>query len=648
MAESQGAAKLMLNPREKLTGALVIGIAFATFVATLVVTAIFAVPEMSKPPPGDYYPDIVKEDMCSTCWEATVFATSSDPFYQWVSDSSLPDALDVSQRGTLAYQRASIWRVSGNITSTNESSLYSSPDPHILGGEFVKISRTLVWKMTVYWGMSVRTCFTLPGSKDDSCLYTTPIVQTAPGSYAALLVGVPYRKASQEPYAVESSALYLDNSAVYLTNFVSNARTGAGLKLKSSGKGIKNYVYEGQVCNRASPILVTPDVVSYMGFPSFQCACDGNLCLVGLDFTGTASNEDDIFPLKLNASGCGQGNSFWDYDIYPLEENRTIFYSYSPTWNTSILLQVNFSIRFNWVIFGAEDTIQRLKDFVSCTEHTIQKKAPNDTTLVADLKECLRDPIVAVSPPFGRTSAVGRHQSRASLEVLMDTFNNKVPSDKDDNFLCGMDEGQSKLVDKLCTMQKLEKRLRESQKVADVLRFVKKEWESTSSQRSDITVGIVTAVVTILVTIWGMFNRDLQEVEALILKRAGKFTRVVEATIGLPLFKTGIRGFLLLGVIVWNMFNVFVSLNAVGSEPRLATSKTLLQQLDGVSFLVTTTSTVQVTPSWIILFAACSFAIFVFAIVTFGVYVRMRYVERKEKIELFFSLERKEEVTVPA
>ncbi|EFJ18513.1 hypothetical protein SELMODRAFT_419919 [Selaginella moellendorffii] len=95
-----------------------------------------------------------------------------------------------------------------------------------------------------------------------------------------------------------------------------------------------------------------------------------------------------------------------------------------------------------------------------------------------------------------------------------------------------------------------------------------------------------------------------------------------------------IRGFLLLGVIVWNMFNVFVSLNAVGSEPRLATSKTLLQQLDGISFLVTTTSTVQVTPSWIIFFAACSFAIFVLATVPFGVYVRMRYVERKEEIEL--------------
>ncbi|EFJ36546.1 hypothetical protein SELMODRAFT_404654 [Selaginella moellendorffii] len=629
MAESQGAAKLMLNPREKLTGALVIGIAFATFVATLVVTAIFAVPEMSKPPPGDYYPDIVKEDMCSTCWEATVFATSSDPFYQWVSDSSLPDALDVSQRGTLAYQRASIWRVSGNITSTNESSLYSSPDPRILGGELVKRSRTLVWKMTVYWGMSVRTCFTLPGSKDDSCLYTTPIVQTAPGSYAALLVGVPYRKASQEPYAVESSALYLDNSAVYLTNFVSNARTGAGLKLKSSGKGIKNYVYEGQVCNRASPILVTPDVVSYMGFPSFQCACDGNLCLVGLNITGTASNEDDIFPLKLNASGCGQGNSFWDYDRYPLEENRAIFYSYSPSRETSILLQVNFSTTFDVVIFGPN---QILKYFVSCTEDTIQKKAPSDDTLVSDLQKCLKSPIVAVSPAFNRRVAVRRYRSRVSLEGLMDTFNYKVPSDKDDNFLCGMDEGQSKLADKLCTMQKLEKRLRESLKVADVHRFVKKEWESTSSQRSDITVGIVTAVVTILVTIWGMFNRDLQEVEALILKRAGKFTRVVEATIGLPLFKTGIRGFLLLGVIVWNMFNVFVSLNAVGSEPRLATSKTLLQQLDGISFLVTTTSTVQVTPSWIIFFAACSFAIFVFATVTFGVYVRMRYVERKEEV----------------
>ncbi|EFJ18511.1 hypothetical protein SELMODRAFT_419917 [Selaginella moellendorffii] len=470
----------MLNPKEKFTGAFVIGTAFATFVATLVVTAIFTVPKMIKPPPGDYYPDIIK---CSTCWEATVFATNSDPFYQWVSDSSP----DVSQRGTFAYQRASIWRVSGNVTSTNESSMYSSPDPHILGGELVKRSRTLVWKMTVYWGMSVRTCFTLPGSKDDSCLYTTPIVQTAPESYAALLVGVPYRKVSQEPYAVESSALYLDNDAVYLTNFVSNARTSAGLKLKSSGKRIKNYVYEGQ--------------------------------------------------------------------------------------------------------------------------------------------ECLKSPIVAVSGNFSITG---------SGDWFMDTFNNKVPNDKDDHFLCGMDEGQSKLADKLCTvslenlqLQVLEKRLRES--LTDVQTFMKKEWESTWSQRSDISVGIVTAVMTILVTIWGMFNRDLQEVEALILKRAGKFTRVVEATIGLPLFKTGIRGFLLLGVIVWNMFNVFVSLNAVGSEPRLATSKTLLQQLDGISFLVTTTSTVQVTPSWLIFFAACSFAIFVFATVTCGVYVRMRYVERKEE-----------------
>ncbi|XP_024541123.1 uncharacterized protein LOC9648037 [Selaginella moellendorffii] len=507
MAESQGAAKLMLNPREKLTGALVIGIAFATFVATLVVTAIFAVPKMIKPPPGDYYPDIVKEDKCSTCWEATVFATSSDPFYQWVCDSSLPDTLNASLRGTLACQRASIWRVSGNITSANESSLYSSPDPHILGGELVKRSRTLVWKMTVYWGMSVRACFDLLNPMEDSCLYTTPIVQTALGSYAALLVGIPYRKASQNPYAVESSALYLDNSAVYLTNFVSNARTGAGLKLKSSGKGIKNYVYEGQVCNRASPILITPDVVSYMGFPSLQCACDGILCLVGLNITGTASNEDKILPLKLNASGCGQGMSFWDCDRYPLKEHRTEFFSYSPRWERSILLEVNFSTNFEEAIRGPN---QILKDFVSCTEDTIQKKD-------------------------------------------MDTFNNKVPNDKDDNFLCGMDEGQSKLADKLCTvslddlnMQVLEKRLRES--LTDVQRFMKEEWESTWSQRSDVTVGIVTAVVTILVTIWGMFNKDLQKVEALILKRAGKFTSVVKVTIGLPLFKTGIRGFLLLGV----------------------------------------------------------------------------------------------------
>ncbi|EFJ18516.1 hypothetical protein SELMODRAFT_419925 [Selaginella moellendorffii] len=631
MAESQGVPKLMLNPREKLTGALLIGTAFATFVATLLLTAIFAVPKMSKPPPGDYYPDIIKEDKCSTCWEATVFATSSDPFYQWVSDSSVPDTLNASLRGTLAYQRASIWRVSGNITSTNERSLYSSPDPHILGGELVKRSRTLVWKMTVYWGMSVRACFDIQDLIEESCLYTTPIVQTALGSYAALLVGVPYRKASQEPYAVESSALYLDNSAVYLTNFVSNARTSAGLKLKSSGKGIKNYVYEGQVCNRASPILVTPDVVSYMGYPSFQCACDGNLCLVGLDFTGTASNEDDIFPLKLNASGCGQGNSFWDYDRFPLEENRTSFYSYSPRWETSILLEVNFITNFMEAIRGPN---QILKDFVSCTEDTIQKKAPSDDTLVSDLQECLKSPIVAVSPIFQKRLVNGE-----MFKDLVDTLNSDVPDDEDDNFLCGMDEGQSKMADKLCTvsledlnMQVLEKRLRES--LTDVQRFMKKEWESTSSQRSDITVGIVTAVVTILVTIWGMFNRDLQEVEALILKHTGNFTRVVQATIGLPLFKTGIRGFLLLGVIVWNMFNVFVSLNAVGSEPRLATSKTLLQQQQGALFLVTTTSTVQVTPSWIIFFAACSFAIFVLATVPFGVYVRMRYVERKEEIEL--------------
>ncbi|EFJ36544.1 hypothetical protein SELMODRAFT_404651 [Selaginella moellendorffii] len=518
MAESQSAPKLMLNPREKLTGALVIGIAFATFVATLVVTAIFAVPEMTKPPPGDYYLDIVKEDKCSTCWEATVFATSSDPFYQWISDSSLPDDLNISQRGTLAYQRASIWRVKGNTTSTNESSLYSSPDPHILGGEFVKRSRTLVWKTTVYWGMSVKICL-------DSCLSTTPIVQTAPGSYAVLLVGVPYKMASENTYGVESSDLYLDNSAVYLTNFMSNASWIESQKLWQRNQELR---------------LRRP-----------------------------ASNEDGILPLKLNASGCGQGNSFCDYD-YPLEEKRTRLYSYSPRRNTSIQLDVNFSTNFEEAIRGPN---QILKDFVSCTEDTIQKKDPSDGTLDSDLQECWKSPIVAVGPVIEIPLEI-----RASLEDLMDTFDNHV----NDNYLCGMDEGQSKLADKLCTNH-----LRES--LTDVHRFMKKEWESTWSQRSDISVRIVTAVVTILVTIWGMFNRDLQK--------------------------------------LW--------------EVRLATSKTLLQQLDeilfpGISLLVTTTSTVQVTPSWIIFFAACSFAIFVFATVTFGVYVRMRYVERKE------------EVTVPA
>ncbi|XP_024516906.1 uncharacterized protein LOC9661580 [Selaginella moellendorffii] len=352
----------------------------------------------------------------------------------------------------------------------------------------------------------------------------------------------------------------------------------------------------------ASPILITPDVVSYIGFPSLQCACDGILCLVGRNITGTASNEDGILPLKLNASGCGQGNSFCDYD-YPLEEKRTRLYSYSPRRNTSIQLDVNFSTNFEEAIRGPN---QILKDFVSCTEDTIQKKDPSDGTLDSDLQECWKSPIVAVGPVIEIPLEI-----RASLEDLMDTFDNHV----NDNYLCGMDEGQSKLADKLCTvslqdlkMQNLQNHLRES--LTDVHRFMKKEWESTWSQRSDISVRIVTAVVTILVTIWGMFNRDLQKVEALILKRTGNFTRVVQATIGLPLFKTGIRGFLLLGVIVWNMFNVFVRLKAVGSP---------------ACHLKDTTPAARRDPlSWDLV------------IVTFGVYVRMRYVERKE------------EVTVPA
>ncbi|EFJ36114.1 hypothetical protein SELMODRAFT_404587 [Selaginella moellendorffii] len=578
----------------------------------------------SSSSPGYYFPDLA-QDHGSTCWEVSYYAINNDPFYKWAIGSSLPMALKLDEKGTLGYQRASVWRISGmKDARSNGTSMFNSPDPHVLGGVFHRVSKGLAWEMSINWGMSVRLCITLPRMTGDPCLFTAPVVWTnklhanGTGSYAVLMVGVPYRKASSHMFSVSSSSLYLPWGD-YLTNFASNARTQLGLTIdKGKGNNVNKYVYQGNVCEASKPVFVIPDVISYLGFPTHQCGCDGNVCIIDSNLTQLSDSDQGISPLKLNSTSCSSRTS----TLWNLEGIVPMFSTYSLKRNGSFTFEVTFSSG------SAVNFSEAMKD-------GWLEQQPVEKPLTTISQDCSLQGMANLD--YHSDEMMLRFPLAAS--GMRETFDYKVPiGNTQEDVYCGMDQGQVALTQNLCMlsmtklkpsgeMSMLAQQLDVFANVADIKRFALNEWEKGSSKRARVLFEILVAIFTIGATIWGMFAKSSENFEKSLI-------RFVWTEFQLSVLRTFARALILIGVMIWNTFSIFQMIKEVELKRCLATSGTIIQELNGTSFLITTTSTIEVMPKWSILFWVCSleFVIFVAAVVL--IFHRLRKSEELKTEEI--------------
>ncbi|EFJ18676.1 hypothetical protein SELMODRAFT_419927 [Selaginella moellendorffii] len=550
------------------------------------------VPRMikSSSSPGYYFPDLA-QDHGSTCWEASYYAINNDPFYKWAIGSSLPMALKLDEKGTLGYQRASVWRISGmKDARSNGTSMFNSPDPHVLGG----VLHHNDWRAVP---------FTAP------VVWTNKLHANGTGSYPVLMVGVPYRKASSDMFSVSSSSLYLPWED-YLTNFASNARTQLGLTLdKDKGNNVNKYVYQGNVCEAFKPIFIIPDVISYLGFPTHQCGCDGNVCIIDSNLTRLSDSDQGISPLKLNSTSCNSRTStLWNLEGIPT------FSTYSLKRNGSFTFEVTFSSG-SAVYFS--EAMKDVNYGIIKNDCSLQGMANVDYSHSGQM--IFRFPLAASG--------------------MRATFDYKVPiGNTQEDVYCGTDQGQVALSQNLCMlsmtklkssgeMSMLAQQLDVFANVADIKRFALKEWEKGSSKRAEVLFEILVAIFTIGATIWGMFAKSSENFEKSLI-------RFDWTEFQLSVLRTFARALILIGVMIWNTFSIFQMIKEVELKRCLATSGTIIQPLNGISFLVTTTSTIEVMPRWSILFWVCSleFVIFVAAVVL--IFHRMRKSDKLKTEEI--------------
>ncbi|XP_024522408.1 uncharacterized protein LOC9646482 [Selaginella moellendorffii] len=616
-----------LSRKDKIVAALVMVGALCAAVAVMIFGKIRFFGAQSLAP--EFYSDLIQEEG-STCWETNFFATTYDPFYKWIASTSLPSAFkDLPiERATLGYQRASVWRVAGNMTRHNTSFFYNSPDPHVLGGVIARKSSSWIWTMVINWGMSVRICFTTTDPLQNSCLWTTPIVWTGKeGEFALLMSAVPFRRASANPYQERNP--YAKHGS-YLSNFAGNARTSQCLMINDRvDKGrYWQYIYSGKPCKKSTPIVYTPDIISYLAFPSHQCACKGSVCFVGLNITGSSTSDEDL-RVKLNSSRCEDSNSFWGEPRIADVLVSIVYFSYSSRWDLHLGINVTFNV---------SEMLEAQKRVDDCVHGWLQQREtkPGAQDGAALLSFCSRPGEVVLEAIKKSASVFEKYQQRILEGAILDTLEAKVPVEVTDDVHCGIERGQIDRetcllgLDEVKTKQEAElllKNLQAFARVADVKRVGEREWKKGSSKRSDVSIEIVTTLLALLLTVAGMLSKKLQDVEDMVLDWAADFKDWVKRRIGMHFFRTGIRGVVICTAAMWSMFALYKSIGDIQTEPELATSGTVLQRSNEIYFLVTTTSSIQITPKWIVFWMVCSFVGLLLVGALLYVYFLMSFVE---------------------
>ncbi|EFJ27826.1 hypothetical protein SELMODRAFT_411765 [Selaginella moellendorffii] len=539
---------------------------FAIVVATAVLL-VFSLCVNKKKPEG------------TTCWETNVFATTNDPFYKWATSTSIASALVYGTQNSTgismtevaaAYQKLSAWRVWRSNNKTVEA-----PDPHLYGG-VIRQHGSLIWKMAIHWGINLRLC------KNDKrvsavgrCKVTAPIVPVDKTSGTPAL-GLLLRKV---PFAMLSSNLthpVFTKSGFYLSNFASSA---------------SNDIRE---CNLSVPINYMPDVISYLSYPFLQCACLRQVCIIGYNLT---QGQDVSF--AFNTSQCETSRSFWDWDRMT-DEHTIVLGSYSIKFDLPVKLQIRFN---DSLPIGAslanltEGVLSGMEQMTTCIETTLEGDQELSEEVL--LNACTRNVTGCQVSFVGKYS--GMQANKVGGTVIKDFLLKKTQGR---DITCGNEE--FKVDSPPCFKQlsrhdneRVQEVLNDLLKVSNVHRFGEQYWKDASSRRTQVYTSFMTFVIALLGICAGSLSRTLLEWEDSLFRQLDQLKLAGKPGYR-PLIRTLGRTVFIAGSVAGSLPGLYFSIKDLEKEPSLATAETILQLNHNIAFLVTTTSTVEVTPNWIV------------------------------------------------
>ncbi|EFJ27839.1 hypothetical protein SELMODRAFT_441369 [Selaginella moellendorffii] len=576
----------------------IVAIAVFIFAIVIATAVVFSLCVNKKKPEG------------TCCWETNVFATTNDPFYKWATSTSIASALvlDGAKNSTgismtevaAAYQKLSAWRVWRSNNKTVEADLFNSPDPHVYGGVICQHGTNLIWKMAIHWGISLRLCIN-PGhlSAVKRCKVTAPIVavnKTSGKPDLGLLL-------SKVPFAMPSSNLthpVFTKTGFYFSNFASSARSNISTgisqeKIPYNDSTWSYYSNDIRECSPSVPINYMTDVISYLSYPFLQCACRHQVCIIGYNLT-----QGQNVSFTFNTSQCETSRSFWDWDV--IQDEHTIFLgSYSIKFN----LPVTFKIQFNDSLpSGAslanltEGVLSRMEQMTTCIETTLEgDQKPNATILMnACTKNVTGCQVVDVT---GKSS--GMEDDKVGSTVIKD-FLLKKKQGRD--ITCGNEEFKvdsppcfKKLF--LDDNNKVQEVLNDLLKVSNLHRFGERYWKDGSSRRTQVYASFMTFVIAFLGICAGSLSRTLLEWEDSLFRQLHQL-KLAGKPAYRPLIRTLGRTVFIAGSVAGSLPGLYFSINDLEKEPSLATAETIFQLNNDTAFLVTTTSTVEVTPNWIV------------------------------------------------
>ncbi|XP_024531625.1 uncharacterized protein LOC9642340 [Selaginella moellendorffii] len=587
---------------------------FAIVIATAVLL-VFSLCVNKKKPEGEFYSDLIKQTG-TTCWETNVFATTNDPFYKWATSTSIASALvwgetknssSVSMTEVAAaYQKLSAWRVWRSNNKTVEADLFNSPDPHLYGGVIRQHGTSLIWKMAIHWGISLRLCINdmsdMGASAVERCKITAPIVsvnKTSGTPDLGLLL-------SKVPFAMPSSKFthpVLTKSGFYFSNFASSARSNISTgisqeKIPSNDSTWSYYSNDIRECSPSVPINYIPDVISYLSYPFLECACRRQVCIIGYDLT---QGQDVSF--AFNTSQCETSRSFWDWD-HIIDEHIIYLGSYSIKFNlpVTVLISFNDSLPIGASLASlTEGVLSGMEQMTTCIETTLEgDQEPNPTVLFdACIKNVTGSQVMLIT---GIKYKYSRMQTdKVCGTVIKEFLLTKKPGG---NITCGNEEFK---VDSPPCFKKLsaydnmnvQEVLNDLLKVSNVHHFGKQYWKDGSSRRTQVYASFLTFVIAFLGICAGSLSRTLLEWEDSLFRQLHQLKLAGKPGYR-PLIRTLGRTVFIAGSVAGSLPGLYFSINDLQKEPSLATAETILQLNNDTAFLVTTTSTVEVTPNWIV------------------------------------------------
>ncbi|EFJ27828.1 hypothetical protein SELMODRAFT_411768 [Selaginella moellendorffii] len=569
-------------------------VAIAVFIFAIVVATgvllVFSLCVNKKKPEG------------TTCWETNVFATTNDPFYKWATSTSIASTLKFTSVSTAevaaAYQTLSAWRVWRSNNKTVEADLFNSPDPHLYGGVIQRNSP--IWKMAIHWGINLRLCIDdgRGPSAVERCKVTAPIVpvkKTSGKPDLGLLL-------SKVPFAMPSSTIthpVFTESGFYFSNFASSARSNISTgisqeKIPYNDSTWSYYSNDIRECSPSVPINYMPDVISYLSYPFLQCACRHQVCIIGYNLT-----QGQNVSFTFNTSQCETSRSFWDWDV--IQDNHTIFLgSYSIKFNVPVTLKIHFN---DSLPIGAslanltEGVLSGMEQMTTCIETKLEgDQKPTRKYL---LNACTKNLTgCQVSSVGGKN--FGTQADKVGGTVIKDFLKKTQGRD----ITCGNEEfkvDSPPCFRKLSTEdnKKVQEVLNDLLKVSNVHRFGERYWKDGSSRRTQVYASFMTFVIAFLGICAGSLSRTLLEWENSLFRQLDQLKLAGKPGYR-PLIRTLGRTVFIAGSVAGSLPGLYFSINDLEKEPSLATAETILQLNNGTAFLVTTTSTVEVTPNWIV------------------------------------------------